>query len=103
MPVWLILKLLRPFVQRKAADRVAGFLEDRHTRRLLSDEGVTSLTDCPPCPPCPEIPVETDSTPAETEPAATTLPWGYALSGLLVGSALSAVAFLLARRLASTN
>ncbi|HMQ54977.1 MAG TPA: hypothetical protein PKE64_21005 [Anaerolineae bacterium] len=103
MPVSLILKILLPFIQRKGADRVARFLEDRRTRRLLGDDVVEALTECPPCPPCPEVPAETDSTAEEGEPANSTSPWWYALSGLLVGVTFSAVVYLLVQRLTATR
>ena len=99
-PLLIILRLLFPVVQRKVADRVANYLEDRRTKPLGDDETAARPEGCPPCPPCPETAAEEDNSTIEAvKPVSATSPWWYALSGLVLGCAFSAVAYLVAKRL----
>lgn len=86
---WLILfRLVLPYVQKFFAEYVADYLEGRKERRKLQAEMANRPDDCPPCPPCP--------TPAETAPAGSRKIW-YGASGVMLGSALGLIGYLLWR------
>lgn len=86
---WMtLLRLVLPYAQKYAAGYAAGYLEARKERRKLLAEMANRPDNCPPCPPCP-----TSDQPATGNSRKI---W-YGASGVMLGSALGLIGYLLWR------
>jgi hypothetical protein len=90
---WTIFRLIRPRLERYAADRIAEYLQGRREQRLQLNK--ERPPDCPPCPPCPQ---EEAAVAAQVgilaDPRNT---FWFALSGLLLGGAFGMMTYIFIR------
>ena len=99
-----ILKIILPYAQKLAAEQITAYL---NRRREQAKEAVQHLKDqmeesaeCPPCPPCPE-PASAISADASYNFFSTTNTIFFALSGILLGGALTAIFYVFWRDFSS--
>ncbi len=96
-----ILKIILPYAQKLAAEQITAYLNRRReqakeTAQLLKDK-IEGMADCPPCP----EPANATSADASYNFFSTTNTIFFALSGILLGGALTAIFYVFWRDLSS--
>lgn len=86
-----ILKIVLPYAQKIAAQQITDYLNRRREqiKEVVEKLNVVS-EDCPPCPPCPSG----ADTVSNYNLFSTTNTIFFALSGLLLGTSLTAIVYI---------
>ena len=92
-----ILRLVLPYAQKIAVQQITDYLNRRREQAKEAEERVEELregsAECPPCPPCPS-PTSITSAGASYNFFSTTNTIFFALSGVLLGTALTAIFYV---------
>ena len=98
-----ILRLVLPYAQKIAAQQITDYLNRRREQAKEAEELGEGTSDCPPCPPCPSPTSVTNATSAVASYNffSTTNTIFFALSGLLLGTALTAIFYVFWKDLSS--